>query len=55
MEMIQFLGKLMLLSGKVISDIKTESTRKLSNFNFQWTETMYQINLKNIAFFFKFF
>ena len=24
-------------------------------FNFQWTKTFYQNNLKNIAFFFKFF
>ena len=31
---------------------KTESTRKLSNFNFQWTKGLYQNNLKNIAFFF---
>ena len=35
--------------------IKTESTRKLSNLNFHWTETLYQNNLKNIAFFFTFF
>ena len=35
--------------------IKTESIRKLSNFNFQWTKTLYQNNLKNIAFFFTFF
>ena len=35
--------------------IKTESTRKFSNFNFQWTKTLYQNNLKNIAFFFTFF
>ena len=33
-------------------EIKTESIRKLSNFNFQWTKTLYQNNLKNIAFFF---
>ena len=32
-----------------------ESTRKLNNFNFQWTKTLYQNNLKNIAFFFTFF
>ena len=32
-------------------EIKTESTRKLSNFNFQWTKSLYQNNLKNIAFF----
>ena len=34
---------------------KTESSRKLSNFNYQWTKTLYQNNLKNIAFFFTFF
>ena len=34
---------------------KTESIRKLSNFNFQWTKTMYQNNLNNITFFFTFF
>ena len=33
-------------------EIKTESTRKLSNFNPQWTKTLYRNNLKNIAFFF---
>ena len=33
---------------------KAKSTRKLSNFNFQWTKTLYQNNLKNIAFFFAF-
>ena len=35
--------------------IKTESIRKLSNFNFQLTKTLYQNNLNNIAFFFAFF
>ena len=35
--------------------IKTESTGKFSNFNFQWTKTLYQNNLKNIAFFFYIF
>ena len=35
--------------------LKTESTRKLSICNFQWTKTLYQNNLKNIAFFFTFF
>ena len=38
-----------------ITCIKTESIRKLTNFNFQWTKTLYQNNLKNIAFFFTFF
>ena len=36
-------------------DLKTESTRKLNNFDFQWTKTLYQNNLKHIAFFFTFF
>ena len=35
-------------------DLKTESTRKLNNFDFQWTKTLYQNNLKHIAFFFTF-
>ena len=35
--------------------IMTESNRKLINFNSPWTKTLYQINLKNIAFFFAFF
>ena len=35
--------------------IKTQSTRKLSNFKSQWTKTLYQNNLKNIALFFTFF
>ena len=30
----------------------SESIRKLSNFNFQWTKTLYQNNLNNITFFF---
>ena len=34
--------------------INTESPRKLSSFNFQWTKTLYQNNLKIIAFFFTF-
>ena len=32
--------------------IKRLSIRILSNFNFQWTKTLYQNNLKHIAFFF---
>ena len=36
-------------------DIKTESIRKLSDFNFQWTKTLYQNNLNNIASLFTFF
>ena len=37
-----------------VKGIKTESTRKLSNFNFPRTKTLYQNNLKNIAFLFTF-
>ena len=36
-------------------DLKTESTRKLNNFDFQWTKTLCQNNLKHIAFFFYIF
>ena len=35
--------------------IKTESIRKLNNFNFQWTKTLYQNILHHIAFFFTIF
>ena len=34
---------------------KTESIRKLSNFNFQGTETLYQNDFSNTAFFFTLF
>ena len=34
---------------------KTESIRKMSNFNFYWTKTLDQNNLKHIAFFFYIF
>ena len=30
-------------------------TRKLTNFNFRWTKTLYQNNFKHIAFFFTLF
>ena len=33
---------------------KTESTKKLSNFNFQWTKTLYQNNLKHCILFYIF-
>ena len=36
-------------------ELNMESTRKLSKFDFQWTKTLSQNNLKNIAFFFTFF
>ena len=35
--------------------VKTEFITKLSNFNFQWTKTLYQNNFNNIAFFLTFF
>ena len=39
----------------VLNYFKTESIRKLSNFNFQWTKTLYQNNLNDITLFFTFF
>ena len=39
--------------AEFVVNLKTESTRKLSNFNSQWTKTLYQNDLKNIASFFK--
>ena len=42
------------ISGWVLASlcrtIKTESIRKLSNFNFQRTKSLYQNNLKNVTF-----
>ena len=35
----------------LLKEFKTESTKKLSNFIFQWTKTLCQNNLKNIAIF----
>ena len=56
-----------LVNGKIIEEdenrifnvhegkhIKTQSTRKLSNFNFEWTKNLSQNNLKHVAFFFNF-
>ena len=40
---------------KVDKVLKVESSRKLSNFTFQWTKTLYQNNLKNITFSFTIF
>ena len=37
-----------------LQGFKTESIRKLSYFNFQWKQTLYQNNLNNITFFFTF-
>ena len=45
-------GRVRSLSLKI--NIKMESIRKLSNFNFQWTKTLYQNNLNNTAFFLHF-
>ena len=39
----------------LLRKIKTESTRTLSNFDFQWSKILYQNNLKDIAFFLTFF
>ena len=44
-----------ILLAPVNKRVKTESMRKLSNFNFQWTKTLYHNNLNNIAFLFTFF
>ena len=41
--------------GLTVKQFKTESTRKLSNFNIQQTKTLYQNNLKHFAFLFAFF
>ena len=43
------------LHKKCEKEIRTESIRKLGNFNFHWTKTLYQNNLNNNAFFFTFF
>ena len=44
-------GKPALASSAMVKrEIKTESTRELSNFNFQWTKILYRNNLKHIAF-----
>ena len=34
-----------------LTTIKTECIGKFSNLNFEWTKTLYQNNLNNIAFF----
>ena len=34
-----------------LTTVKTEYIRTFSNFNFEWTKTLYQNNLNNIAFF----
>ena len=50
-----FLISFCLYNGLFYSfDPKTESTRKLNKFDFQWTKTLYQNNLKHIAFFYIF-
>ena len=36
----------------LILSTKTESTRRSSNFNFEWIKPLYENSLKHIAFFF---
>ena len=57
MMMMMVMMTMMMMMKILVTDdgFKTESIRKLSNFNCQWTETLYQNNLNNIAFFFTFF
>ena len=56
MMMMTMMMMMMMMKILVPDDgFKTESIRKLSNFNFQWTKTVYQNNLNNIALFFTFF
>ena len=43
------------VSSQYEKEIKMESIRKLKNFNFQKTKTLYQNNLNNTAFLFTFF
>ena len=43
------------VSWVTLKEFKTESTRTLSNFDFQWAKILYQNNLKQIAFFPTFF
>ena len=52
---LQELQKIINNSYRKKKEVKRESIRKLSNFNVQWTKTLYQNNLNNIAFFFTFF
>ena len=35
--------------------VKTESVRRLSNFNFQWAKTLYEDNLRNYCILFYIF
>ena len=44
-----------IIHANAFAKFKTESIRKLSNFNFQWTKTLYQNILSHIAFFFTLF
>ena len=49
-----FQNSLIIHKGKT-KEIKTESSRKLSNFYIQWTKTLHQNNSKHIAFLLKSF
>ena len=44
------LWQVFLSNGSAWKKMKTEPIRKLSNFNFQWTKTLYQSNSNNTAF-----
>ena len=48
-------GKKFKMQSMAQNWIKTKSIRKLSNFNFQWTKTLYQDNFKHSAFLFTLF
>ena len=48
-------GKKFKMQSMAQNCFKTKSIRKLSNFNFQWTKTLYQNNFKHSAFFFTLF
>ena len=49
------LGMVMYTNEVETKEIKPKFIRKLSNFNFQRTKTLYQNNFKHIAFFFTLF
>ena len=54
-DMYLSLGAPNILLILTVKLIKTESTRKLNNFNFQWTKTLYQNILSHTAFLFTLF
>ena len=56
-QALMMMMMMMMMMKMLVPDdgFKMESIRKLSNFNCQWTKTVHQNNLNNIAFFFTFF